>query len=125
MKRTAAAIAVAALLTAGVAGATEKSAKPATPRQPCREITLPNGNKVLARPTAHGWSTLSCELQITVPLTDRVETFEVQPGVTSSRCTVWVNDKNGGAEHVVPDAWDACVSAMLEKAEAEGERRQP
>lgn len=84
----------------------------------CQPITLANGTMTMARRTTHGWNTISCELQITIRLTDRVKTFKVQPGTTSMRCTVWVNDRNGTAD-LVPAAWDACLDATLEKAEAQ------
>lgn len=105
---------------------TSATTAPTSHRAPCQSIKLPDGSTQPARKLESGsWSTTSCELQVTVRLTGRVEGekgFAVQPGATSTRCTVWVNDENGVVSNV-PAAWDACVSAMLEKAEEEGERR--
>lgn len=90
--------------------------KPSTPRPPCRRMTLEDDSKVWARPTKGGSSTSSCELTVSLRLTNSVKKPTLKSKVTDTHCTVLVPEDVRGGDLVLK-AFDLCVDAAHAEAE--------
>lgn len=118
--RRLAVLALAALLPLLAARPAHAAGGPKAPRhgKPVAGCVKQAGGKWAKQTPTGKWSTVACEPEITMRVTDRAngarDGYEVRY-TSPERCTVWVAEKRADDPNVIGAAYDACVDTMAEK----------